>query len=126
MKSSPYAIDRWTTRGWRLPGLVGHPRHGVEPGEAGHSAQPVVHLARVVLLTTLQSSQVSLCRWLSVEWEGYLSERRAQRPPALHLHLLRGGDPRGGVRVDGAPSHSHPAHPSHPSHSAHAAQHTGC
>ena len=37
-----------------LPGLVGHPRHGVEAGEAGHSAQPVVHLARVVLLTTLQ------------------------------------------------------------------------
>ena len=74
--------------------LVGH---RVEAGEARHAGQAVVHLVGLVVL----------------------AERRAQRPPALHLHLLRRGDAGGGVRVDGAARHAHAPHPPHAAHAAH-------
>jgi len=48
-----------------------------------------------------------------------MSEWRPQRA-VLHLHLLRGGDPGGGVGMDGAASHPHTAHATHASHAAHA------
>ena len=74
----------------------------MEAREARHAREAVVrHLARGVVLA-----------------------QRGPQGPALHLHLRRGGDTSGGVRVDGAPRHAHPPHHGsprpHPAHAAHA------